>query len=81
MKLRLGMRVRVTENQEDYEVKGLVGTIVKMYYNDDFYGLEFNSNEFDDGHCLDGTLPHGSQHGLWVSTDRLKPFNIVLENK
>lgn len=84
MKLKLGMKVRVTEDQEDYAIKDLVGILVKEYYDwgrGEVIGVKFNSNEFDDGHELDGALPRGSQNGLWVETDKLKPFNTVLENK
>lgn len=84
MKFKVGMKVRVMEDQEEYEIKGLVGKVVKEYYDwgdGGFWGVEFPSSQFSEGHCLDGALAPRATNGLWVETDKLKPLNLVLENK
>jgi len=84
-KFKVGDKVRVTGNEEEYETSGLVGKIVARYGDDwggtVYWGILFNSKDFNEGHHLGGRVTGGGRSGLWVRESLLKPLNLILENK
>ncbi len=86
-KFKVGDKIKVLGNEDGYKTGGLIGKIVARC-NDDadwsgkvYWGIIFNSEDFDEGHNLEGRITGEARSGLWVRETLLKPLNVVLENK
>lgn len=84
MNLKIGSRVKVVKSIGGGPEAGAIGKIVCLYGavgGDNFWGVEFKPDQFNNGHPLDMTLSAGSRAGWYLNEKEIKGYVVSLENK